>query len=306
MSVQTASAAADAPVMTHTGTASLPSSLNLPLSSSLGQPRASSYTVKVNGSSADQDAYTVLCQVVGAEMDDSFHPEALKAQAVAAYTYIKYSNATGSYPYVPMRTPGPAVQAAVRSVLGQAMYIGGQYVYTPYFACSGGSTNAAVDVWGYETKQLQSVESEYDYLARDFEVTKVYSADEVKKRIQNRTGITLSGDPSGWIKVLDYTEGGYIGRMSICGKTTYYNNLLKKTTDITGRFFREDIFKGDSIDLRSAKFLIRYQNGQFYITTWGYGHGAGMSQWGANLYAIQDGWSYRQILNHYYQGVTIQ
>ena len=126
------------------------------------------------------------------------------------------------------------------------------------------------------------------------------------KVIRDVIGTEPKGDPEDWIKVLDKTSGGYNNNMSVCGATTYYNRALKKTSNITGRWMREDILKGaGSGNLRSAAFDIAFDGSNFIFTTYGYGHGAGMSQWGAQLYAINEGWSYEQILKHYYQGVTI-
>ena len=70
---------------------------------------------------------------------------------------------------------------------------------------------------------------------------------------------------------------------------------------------REDILKvNGAMVMRSHAFDVTYDGSTFIFTTYGYGHGAGMSQWGAQLYAQNEGWSYSQILTHYYTGVTLQ
>ena len=86
--------------------------------------------------------------------------------------------------------------------------------------------------------------------------------------------------------------------MSVCGQTKCTINGKART--ITGRVLRENI-----LSLKSAKFEVKVEGDQFIFTTYGYGHGVGMPQIGANLYAKNEKWSYQKILKHYYTGVTI-
>ncbi|MBQ7817054.1 MAG: nicotinamide-nucleotide amidohydrolase family protein, partial [Oscillospiraceae bacterium] len=264
-------------------------------------------TVTADGQVVTGPAEEILAKIVSREMTGTWDADALKAQAIASHTYLVYQyNHGNSAPAVSFKTVYPQVAAAVSEVSNLIMTVNGQAAYTPYFASSAGRTNSSAEVWGGHYSHLVSVESKYDYQAGGYQGTVTISKDQMAQVIRDVIGVEPSGEPSEWIKVLDKTSGGYNNNMSVCGATTYYNRALKKTSNITGRWMREDILKGvGSGNLRSAAFDINFDGANFVFTTYGYGHGAGMSQWGAQLYAINEGWSYEQILKHYYQGVTI-
>ena len=264
-------------------------------------------TVTADGQVVTGPAEEILAKIVSREMTGTWDADALKAQAIATHTYLVYQyNHGNSATAVSFKTPYATVTAAVSEVADVIMTINGQAVYTPYFASSAGRTNSAAEVWGGHYSHLVSAESKYDYQASGYKGTVTYTKDQMAKAIKDVIGVEPTGDPSEWIKVLDKTSGGYNNNMSVCGATTYYNRSLKKTSNITGRWMREDILKGvGSGSLRSAAFDISYKDGVFTFTTYGYGHGAGMSQWGAQLYAVNEGWSYEQILKHYYKGVIL-
>ncbi|MCX7657226.1 MAG: SpoIID/LytB domain-containing protein [Oscillospiraceae bacterium] len=260
-----------------------------------------------NGSRYEENSFDAVCKIVAAEMNESFEIEALKAQAVAVYSYLKYSNENGSYPSVSMKSSIPSkIKNAVSSVYGLAAYYNGDYAQTVYCSSTGGATNSAKNVWGRDIPYLQSVPSEYDMYDRYYGVQKVFSQDEVRSIIESTTGIELSSTPENWFTILPPEQGGildsgYIGKMLIDGNSYYIKNGNKVA--ITGRVLRENIF---AFRLNSAKFDVSYRDGQFVFTTYGCGHGVGMSQLGANLYAQKGGYNYLQILQHYYPGVTIQ
>ena len=262
-------------------------------------------TVTMNGRVVTGPANEILAQIVSKEMTSSWNAEALKAQAVATHTYLRYQYASGvSAPAVAGReTPYSSVAAAVNEVADKIMTINGRAVYTPYFASSAGRTNASSEVWGGHYSHLVSVESKYDHLANGYKGTVKISLEDMEE-ILDDIGIKAEGDPEDWFEIVNYTSGGYVNEMKICGKTKYESSGSKKT--ITGRRMREDILSGKG--LRSAAFDIEYdaEKERFVFTTYGYGHGAGMSQWGAQLYAQNEGWSYKQILKHYYTGVSIE
>ncbi|MBE6895116.1 MAG: competence/damage-inducible protein A [Ruminococcaceae bacterium] len=264
-------------------------------------------TVTADGQVVTGPAEEILAKIVSREMTGTWDADALKAQAIASHTYLVYQyNHGNSAPAVSFKTVYPQVAAAVSEVADLIMTVNGQAAYTPYFASSAGRTNSSAEVWGGHYSHLVSVESKYDYQASGYKGTVTVSKEQMEKVIKDVIGVKPSGEPSEWIKVLDKTSGGYNNNMSVCGATTYYNRALKKTSSITGRWMREDILKGvGSGNLRSAAFDITFDGSNFIFTTYGYGHGAGMSQWGAQLYAVNEGWSYEQILKHYYQGVTI-
>ena len=258
-------------------------------------------SVYINGSRHTGSAYDIVCQVVAAEMGAG-HKEALKAQAVAAYTYISYENARGVSPSVAAKTATAAVKTAVQEVIGEAIYYKGNLAFACYHATSAGRTNSSKDVWGGSYPYLVSVDSSIDEDAYRYEDTKRISTDVVAAAVEKQLGITLEGDPADWFEVLSYTDGGYNDRMAVGGETQYYYDANRKYYPITGRVLREAV-----LGLRSACFTVEYLDNrdEFLFTTYGYGHGVGMSQTGAILMANQ-GDSYVDILEHYFPGTTVR
>ena len=259
--------------------------------------------VTVNGKAQELALLEVLPQIVENEIGSSAEPEALKAQAVAAHTYIQYYNDRGNAPAVSLKAVYPANQAkmdaAIQAVADKIITVNGKAVYTPYCAASAGKTNSSVDVWGGPLSHLVSVESKYDSQdTKNWGTKKTISVSEVKTLLETKGGITVSGEPEEWFKVINYTAGGYNKNMSVCGQTQC--KISGKTQTITGRVLRENI-----LSLKSAKFDVTVEGDSFIFTTYGYGHGVGMPQIGANLYAKNEKWSYQKILTHYYTGVTI-
>lgn len=259
------------------------------------------FSVYINGSRHTGSAYDIVCQVVAAEMG-SAHKEALKAQAVAAYTYIAYENARGVSPSVAAKSPTAAVKQAVQEVIGEAVYYKGSLAFTCYHATSAGKTNSSKDVWGGNYPYLISVDSSIDEDAYRFEDTKRISSDTVAAAVERQLGISLDGDPADWFEILSYTDGGYVDNMAVGGETQYYYDNNGKYYPITGRVVREAV-----LGLRSACFTVEYleNRDEFLFTTYGYGHGVGMSQTGAMLMADQ-GDSYVDILEHYFPGTTVR
>lgn len=91
--------------------------------------------VKVNGKTIYGDAAEIVGRMVEAEMGASFQEEALKAQAVAAYTYVRYHNENGSCPQVVAKDDvSDKVEDAVNEVIGQAIYYDGEYIDATYCA----------------------------------------------------------------------------------------------------------------------------------------------------------------------------
>ena len=248
----------------------------------------------------------MVCQIVAAEMNSDFNEEAIKAQAIATYSYLKYSNQKGVSPSVTVKTSVPTKTAnAIKSVFGLTAYYNGAVAQTVYCASTGGFTAAAKNVWNSDIPYLQSVVGEYDNCDRYYGVSKTFTEAEVRSIIENATGLSLSDNPANWFTQLPaeqggIVDGGYIGNMLIDGNSCYTKN--GNNVQITGRVIRENIF---AFRLNSAKFSVTYNNGIFTFTTYGYGHGVGMSQLGANLYATKGGYNYMQILQHYYTGITV-
>jgi len=234
----------------------------------------------------------MLCQIVSNEMGSTTNKEALKAQAVASYTYIKFENEGGRVPSVGTKTPSSAVKSAVQAVLGEKIYYNGNIISATYFASSCGKTGNSNEYWfGAGKPYLVSVDSSIDANATGYKATKSYSMSAMKDMLESKYGITLSDSPENWLEVTENYDSGYVKSVSIDGQRT-----------VTGRDIRESLC---SFALRSTCFEIKFDGSNFVFTTYGYGHGIGMSQWGAMLYA-QQGWSYVDILTHYYSGTTVQ
>ena len=232
----------------------------------------------------------IVSMIVEAEVGSSFHTEAIKAQAVAVITYLKYSYGSSAAPSVPLKTASTTVRKCVDEVINTGMFYNGSIIYSPYCSSMAGRSNACHEVWVQNLPYLVSVESKYDKEISGFTKTYTYSEKEMRRILEEYYEIKLSDNPGNWIKVIDYTSGGYVGNMSIDDRYS-----------TTGSRFR-----ANCMYIRSAAFTCTYdgETGIFTIVTSGYGHGVGMSQYGANFYALREGMTYLEILSHYYTGVT--
>ena len=257
-------------------------------------------TVNNQGNIVSGKALDIISRIVTNEIGGTFAPEAIKAQAVAAYTHVKYNNLHGNNPSVALaNNVSESVRVLVASVIGQAVYYNGEMIQAVYSASSSGYTASSEFVY------LQSVYCELD---KDYDPNygrqKTFSSADIKKRVYDNTGISLTGDPAEWFSIDEYADGNYVALMSVGGQQTYINSS-GKTANITGRVFREVIM---DFDIRSNAFDIDYDAATdvFTITTYGYGHGVGLSQNGANNLAKYWVWDYKQILEFYYQGTIVK
>ena len=253
-----------------------------------------------------------LIGAVAAEMPVSWPDEALKAQIVAAHSYALYcrdhaSAANGSWLSAdPARRQGYLTDAVLHSywgtdyeanyarlsaladaVLSDVLCYDGAAAGTSYFAISNGRTEASENVWGSALPYLVPVDSSTDLSADNYEVTLTLSAPQVQQLLSSGLGISAdSAAPERWFGATTLTASGYAASLPVCGQT------------VSGTALRR------ALGLRSACFNIRYQDGSFLITTKGYGHGVGLSQWGAKALAEQ-GWTYEAILTHYFPGTQL-
>lgn len=263
------------------------------------------------------DDRTFLCGAVAAEMSPSAPTEALKAQAVAAYTY--YGRIRENQKKSPNSSLGGAdfaadpqnwniyvtddemkkrwgsnynqyhktISAAADSVSGQVLKYSGQLIDATYFAISSGNTEAAEDVWGSKCPYLVSVASPLDVFAGGYQTAAAFSEAEVKSRILSTAPkANLSGVAATWIGRAERSNSGTVKNIPIGGQT------------LTGSQIRT------AFGLRSSNFTIAYDNGKFTFSVKGYGHGVGMSQTGAEAMAKQ-GSDYKQILLWYYPNTTL-
>lgn len=255
--------------------------------------------------------YLVGC--VASEMPATYHEEALKAQAVAAYTNLVRlrknpdSSLNGAdISDDPKKHQGylseegqkekwgdkydryhEKILAAVSEVAGQAVTYNSEPIVAAYCAISTGKTENALDIWGGELPYLVSVVSSGDKLSPDCSSTVVLSAEQFVSAVSGDAEIQLGDDPSAWIGSVERTEAGSVKTVVIGGKT------------VTGSKAR------NLFSLRSPAFSVEYSNGSFTFNVTGYGHLIGMSQYGAD-YMARNGSDYKSILSHYYTGTQIE
>ena len=240
--------------------------------------------------------------VVLAEMPASFEPEALKAQAVVARTYAmraeqgmsKHENAAVCMESSccqafrwPEEGSDPAdaekVRAAVQDTASRVLVYEGELIEATYFSCSGGSTEDAVAVWGTEVPYLVSTESPGEEKAAHFEVTVLMSCDTFLSALS----LEERGEPEHWFGAVTHTAGGGVDTMEICGKTFSGTELRSL------------------LELRSTAITMEPEGDSIRISTKGFGHRVGMSQYGADAMAL-GGSTYDEILAHYYRGTELQ
>ena len=249
--------------------------------------------VQSGGKTVNDSALSIVAQIVQNEMGSSYPDEAIKAQAVAAYTFVRYHNATGSTPAVGLRTATDRVTRLVKEVAGEQITYSGQPILASYCAMSAGWTASSQSVWGRSLPYLVPVDSDVDERESTFRKTTTIPQSTVKSKLESALGVTLDGlSPDDWLEIQSYWDdtGLYVNEVLVGGSVT-----------TTGRKLRENIF-----GLRSAAFEVRYDPGAeaFDFITQGYGHGVGMSQVGAKHLA-NDGWDHVEILEHYYTGAQV-
>lgn len=165
------------------------------------------------------DTLKVVSEIVNREVGGSFSYEAIKAQAVAVYTYIKY-NGDDSKDLRGKPNPPQIVIDACEEVLGEALYYDDNYALTVFSASSGGCSANCYEVFYADYPYLRSVPSDYDAAFDPHWGTVTYmSADVVRKKLETAYNITLSDDPGNWIQPVYSDETGYVTEVLIDGQT---------------------------------------------------------------------------------------
>ena len=256
------------------------------------------------GNLQQMDLREYLVGVVLAEMPASFESEALKAQAVVARTYTRKRMEGGKHGQAAVCMDSGCcqgwrswedyladggkpsavekVRAAVADTDGLVLRYEGKLIDATYFSCSGGVTEDAVAVWGQDVPYLKSVQSPGEEDAPRFSDTVTFSPAELAGKL----GLSAAGDPGSWFGTVTYTAGGGVETMVIRGKTFSGTQLRSK------------------LGLRSTAFAIAVSGDKITVTTRGFGHRVGMSQYGAQAMA-KDGSSFSEILAHYYTGTEL-
>lgn len=262
-------------------------------------------TVLMNGEQVKLDIQTYLTGVLLAEMPVDFSLEALKAQAVVSRTYALKRNAVGNkHPQGAVCTESSCCQAyraiddflakggteeilqkvtqAVDSTQNQVLTYRGELIEATYFSCSGGRTEDALAVWGTDIPYLQSVESPGEESATHF----VDTVEFTPSAFFSLLGTSRVGESSQWLGNVTYTDGGGVATMEICGN-------VFSGTEIRQR-----------LGLRSTAFSMYATKDKIHVSTRGFGHRVGMSQYGAEAMAVS-GSDYQKILYHYYPGTQL-
>ena len=252
-----------------------------------------------------------LIGALAAEADMDYHDEALKAQCVACYTYALYTRGTKTADGADITDNTQVHQgylskqerqkkwgddfsknedkasAIVESVLGEAVYYADKPIMAVYHALNNGTTQSAQTVWKKSYPYLVSVESAGDKLSVDLTEEITFTYDEFKEKITRIEGITLGDDKDRWIGQIEKNPGGYVLGIYIGA----------------GEVAAADV--RSALELRSCCFDVERGEKKITITTYGYGHLVGMSQYGAD-YMARQGSDYKEILAHYYPGTIIK
>ena len=257
-----------------------------------------------NGEAIEQmDLESYLVRVVLGEMPASFELEALKAQAVVARTYTLRRLETGTkHRNADVCTdPGccqaycdPAyyqgsveslgkVRDAVEQTRGLVLTYSGALIEATYFSSSGGRTEDAVAVWGNDLPYLQATDSPENGYEDQYLRSVTFSAADFRVALDRE----LPGGCHSWFGPVTYTNGGGVATMTIGGEE-YSGTELRQL-----------------LGLRSTAFTVSATSNTVTITTRGYGHRVGMSQYGAEAMAVE-GAAFDAILAHYYQGTALE
>ena len=258
---------------------------------------------EVSGETVTDSVENILAAIVqnevgGIPLTGLDAEQLFKAQAVAAHSWILYSQGNGeAYPSVKLAPAGSISQAVKNAVSGVKAYIvayNGTAACTVYGSASAPQTNSAQDMGWSAQPYLINVSSPYEnaFGAAWQDKTNTISLSRMKDNIENKLGISTSGyDPSSWLTNPVYDpQTGYCLRITVCG------------TVVQGGRFYENCY-----GLYSPNFMFTYSGSaqSWSFVTRGNGHCVGMSQYGAAGFA-QAGYSWQQLLLHYYPGTVLQ
>lgn len=248
--------------------------------------------------------------VVAAEMPGDFHTEALKAQALAARTYTLVrmkefggkgcsihegadvcTDSTHCQAYKDPKKLGKSykkIAEAVMSTKGEIIIYEKQLIDAVFHSTSGGKTENSEDVWSNKIPYLRSVVSEYEENSPKLASKENIGVDDFIAGLKSLDNdlIVNKKNIANEIEILSRSEGGKITKIRIGNKI------------FTGKEIRE------KFGLNSSNFTVAVKGKDMSFIVIGYGHGIGMSQYGANGMA-QNGYDYRSIIRHYYLGVEI-
>jgi stage II sporulation protein D len=242
----------------------------------------------ISGSRVTLNAHELLCEAVYSEIGSEWDEDAIKAQVVAAYSYLRFNDSIDRVPTVGLKQDYPEkIEKCVSAVEGQAVYYDNEIINAVYSASTAGYSIESERIWDVYYPYLRAVVSEFDNEDPNYGLEYEFTVDETRSILESTLGITLSDNTDNWFEMQDVYSGMYIGYVNIDGQTT-----------VTGRNMEE------MFGMQSQAFTVEISDGKVIFKSYGWGHGVGMSQWGACLYA-KHGYTYDQILRHYYLNTTI-
>ena len=224
----------------------------------------------------------------GAMSAGSKHPDAdICGDSTCCQAYIERSDAQARWGLNAQRY-SEKIARAVADTDGLGVTYGGEPIQALFFSSSPGRTVDAAAVWGSQVDYLTGVDSPEGEEVPNYHTQVDKTAQEVRQAVLDAyPGADLSGDPSGWFGQADRDAGGTVRSIPLGGVT------------LTGGQVRS-LFA-----LRSAAFTVAWDGSKFTFSVTGYGHGVGMSQYGANAMA-KEGKSFREILTWYYTGTAVE
>ena len=253
---------------------------------------------------------------IAAEMPATFHLEAMKAQGVAALSYglrmaldqresPDESLGGADFSADPQNRQGYMTEEQILDFYGdgaeyywdkicQAAAAACQVVATyegepiaaAYHAISGGVTENAANIWGGEVPYLVEADSSWDVLAEEYKTVVTIPQADLKAKAEE-AGIQLGQDFTSWLEVQERSPAGYVTKVRLGDRVLHGNELR------------------NLLGLRSSCFFVSAQTRGFVFEVRGYGHGAGLSQNGAD-YLARQGKDFCQILRHYYMGIQLE
>lgn len=258
------------------------------------------------------DMLEYVCGSVAAEMPLAYHEEALKAQAVTCYTNalrLKHNGEKTNQADISDNTAvhqgyineaqrmekwgddfdkyESKLKNVVNSVKNEAIYYDNQLIVAAFFAISCGKTESSESLWSESVPYLKSVESPGDCLSPQYATSVSFSLEEFVSKMKSKEADFNIENLINTIAITEVSPSGTVLKAEINGKS------------YTGEEIRS-IFS-----LRSPVFTISSTESSITFNVLGYGHGIGMSQYGADYFARQ-GYTYKDILMHYYSGVVVK
>ena len=216
------------------------------------------YTVNdiISGNIVTLNGHELLCQIVNSEIGGEWGEEAIKAQAVAAYTWVRFNDSIGAIPTVGLKSGySSKIERCVNAVEGQTVMYNGNIINAVYSASTAGYSTTSEDIWGVSYPYLKRVKSEFDDKDPNWGIEATYTKDEVKERIESQTDIKLSDDVKNWFKIDSAFSGKYISGVTIDGHTSCtYDGSEARITGIT---------LCNLFDVKSNAMEISYKDGVF-------------------------------------------